>query len=90
MLLKDHPLGAVVESLPGLFDPRTWLPTILAAGGMLRRQDVGALVRSAVDAIGAGARQEAVSWIALAAHVSALEWRSKENVAHVRDIETRH
>src|SRR5258708_5390506 len=26
----------------------------------------------------------------LAAHVSALEWRSKDNVAHVRDIETRH
>ena len=65
MLLKDHPLGAVVEALPGLFDPRTWLPTILAAHGMLRRQDVGALVRSAADAIGAGARQEAVSWIAL-------------------------
>jgi hypothetical protein len=32
---------------------------------MLRRQDVGALVRSAADAIGIGARQEAVSWIAL-------------------------
>jgi hypothetical protein len=26
----------------------------------------------------------------LAAHVSALEWRPKENVTHVRDIETRH
>jgi len=32
---------------------------------MLRRQDVGGLVRSAADAIGAGTRQEAVSWIAL-------------------------
>jgi len=65
MLLKNHPLAAVVEALPGLFDPRTWLPTVLAADGVLRRQDVGALVRLAADAIGAGARQEAVSWISL-------------------------
>ena len=62
---KDHPPAALVQALPELFDPRTWLPTVLAAGGMLRRQDVGGLVRSAADAIGAGTRQEAVSWIAL-------------------------
>jgi len=62
---KDHPRAALVQALPELFDPRTWLPTVLAAGGMLRRQDVGGLVRSAADAIGAGTRQEAVSWIAL-------------------------
>jgi hypothetical protein len=65
MLQRDHRLAGLVEALPGLFDPRTWLPTILAAGGVLRRQHVRVLVRCAADAIGAGACQEAVSLIAL-------------------------
>ena len=64
MRSKDHLPAALLEALPGLFDPRTWLSTILAADEALERHDVRGLVRSASAAIEAGARQEAISLIA--------------------------